>query len=44
MKCFLDTQDKENIEYYERFGFRVIKERKFPNVDVIYWGMLWEPK
>jgi ribosomal protein S18 acetylase RimI-like enzyme len=44
MKCFLDTQDEQNIEYYERFGFKTIKERKFPNIDVTYWGMLWEPK
>jgi len=44
MKCFLDTQDKQNIDYYKRFGFKLITERKYPNVDVMYWGMLWEPE
>ncbi|MBY9015192.1 MAG: GNAT family N-acetyltransferase [Candidatus Lokiarchaeota archaeon] len=43
MKCFLDTQDKQNIDYYRRFGFKLIKECQLPNVDVTYWGMLWEP-
>ena len=43
MKCFLDTQDEENIDYYERFGFKLIKESKLPDEDVTYWGMLWEP-
>lgn len=44
MKCLLDTQDKQNIDYYKRFGFKLINEVQFPNVDVTYWGMLWEPK
>jgi len=44
MKCFLDTQDKQNIDYYKRFGFKLITERQYPNVDVTYWGMLWEPE
>lgn len=42
--CFLDTQDKQNIDYYKRFGFKLITERQYPNVDVTYWGMLWEPE
>ncbi len=44
IKCFLDTQDKQNIDYYRRFGFNLIHECQFPNVDVTYWGMLWEPE
>ena len=43
MKCFLDTQDKQNIDYYRKFGFKLIHECQIPNVDVTYWGMLWEP-
>ena len=43
MKCFLDTQDKQNIDYYRKFGFKLIHECQIPNVDVMYWGMLWEP-
>ena len=44
MKCFLDTQDKQNIDYYKRFGFKLIHECQYPSVDVTYWGMLWEPE
>jgi ribosomal protein S18 acetylase RimI-like enzyme len=44
MKCCLDTQEKKNVDYYKRFGFKVINECQFPNADVTYWGMLWEPK
>jgi predicted N-acetyltransferase YhbS len=44
MKCLLDTQDKQNIDYYRRFGFKLISESQFPNVDVMHWVMLWEPE
>ncbi|MHA1472349.1 MAG: GNAT family N-acetyltransferase [Promethearchaeota archaeon] len=44
VKCFLDTQDKQNINYYKKFGFKLIHECQFPNMDVMYWGMLWEPE
>ncbi len=44
MKCFLDTQDKENVDYYKRFGFRLIKECQYAGLDVPFWGMLWEPE
>ena len=43
MKCSLDTQEKKNVDYYKRFGFKVIKECQYPNADVTYGGMLWEP-
>ena len=43
MKCFVDTQERENVDYYKQFGFKLILEDKFPNVDVNHWGLLWEP-
>lgn len=42
MKCLLDTQEKQNVEYYRRFGFKLIHESQFPDVDVMHWVMLWE--
>ena len=44
MKCFLDTQDKENVDYYKRFGFRLIKECQYADLDVPFWGILWDPE
>jgi len=44
LKCYLDTQEVENVEYYKRFGFKVLRECQYPNIDVTYWGMLWEPE
>lgn len=44
MQCTLDTQEKINVDYYKRFGFKVIKECQYPNADITYWGMLWEPE
>ncbi len=44
MICFLDTQDKENVDYYKRFGFKLIKECQYAALDVPFWGMLWEPE
>ncbi|TFF95867.1 MAG: N-acetyltransferase [Promethearchaeota archaeon] len=43
LRCYLDTQEKENVEYYKRFGFKVVNKGKFPHIDVMCWGMLWEP-
>lgn len=43
MKCFVDTQERENVDYYKQFGFKLILEDKFPNIDVNHWGLLWEP-
>ncbi len=43
MKCFVDTQERENVDYYKRFGFKLILEEKFPNFDVNHYGLLWEP-
>jgi len=42
MKCYLDTQEKKNVEFCKRFGFEVLNEGKFPHIDVMCWGMLWE--
>ncbi|TFG12595.1 MAG: N-acetyltransferase [Promethearchaeota archaeon] len=44
IKCFLDTQDKENVDYYKRFGFRLVIECHNEDLDVPFWGMLWEPE
>ena len=44
MKCFLDIQDKENVDYYKRFGFKLIKECQYADLDVPFWGMFWEPE
>ncbi|MFW9949747.1 MAG: GNAT family N-acetyltransferase [Candidatus Thorarchaeota archaeon] len=43
MKCFVDTQERENVDYYKRFGFKLILEDKFPILNVNHYGLLWEP-
>jgi len=42
--CFLETQTKANIPLYQKYGFKVLKEGKFPNTNLQHWGMKREPK
>ena len=42
--CFLETQTKENIPLYQKYGFKVLKEGEVPNTKLQHWGMKREPK
>jgi ribosomal protein S18 acetylase RimI-like enzyme len=44
MKCYLDTQERENVEYYRKFGFKVLRKCQYPHINATYWGLLWEPE
>jgi GNAT superfamily N-acetyltransferase len=37
---FLDTNNKENIPIYKRFGFRILEEYQIPDTNVINWAMI----
>ena len=36
---FLDTNNKENISIYKRFGFRILEEYQIPDTRIINWAM-----
>ncbi|UCC19999.1 MAG: GNAT family N-acetyltransferase [Promethearchaeota archaeon] len=39
---YLDTNNKENISIYERFGFEIVEEYKLPNANLVNWAMIRE--
>ena len=44
LKCYLDTNKKSNIPYYQNFGFDTLKEFKIRNTGITNWSMLRVPK
>lgn len=44
MKCYLDTQELENVEYCRKFGFKVLRKCQYPHINATYWRLLWEPE
>ncbi|MFW9971590.1 MAG: GNAT family N-acetyltransferase [Candidatus Odinarchaeota archaeon] len=44
LECYLDTNNKNNVEIYQHFGFRVLKEYQIPRTNVINWSMLRNPQ
>jgi ribosomal protein S18 acetylase RimI-like enzyme len=39
ISCCLDTENGNNVPYYERFGFKVVAETKAPKTDIGVWLM-----
>ncbi|MFX0007270.1 MAG: GNAT family N-acetyltransferase [Candidatus Hermodarchaeota archaeon] len=37
---FLDTNNKENVPIYKRFGFRILEEYQIPDTNVVNWAMI----
>jgi ribosomal protein S18 acetylase RimI-like enzyme len=40
MPCYLETQHKNNIPIYQRFGFEVVSDKEIPKGGLHSWGML----
>lgn len=40
MPCYLETQNKNNIPIYQRFGFEVGSDKEIPTGGLHNWGML----
>lgn len=41
---YLDTDKEENVAFYEKFGFKVIKKIKVPIIAHSMWEMIREPE
>ena len=41
--CFLETQNKNNVPIYQRFGFEVVSDKEIPKGGLHNWGM-WRQK
>lgn len=44
LKCYLDTNKKSNVLYYQNFGFNVVKEFEIESTGITNWSMLRNPK
>jgi ribosomal protein S18 acetylase RimI-like enzyme len=40
MPCYLETQSKNNVPIYQRFGFEVVSDKEIPKGGLHNWGML----
>jgi ribosomal protein S18 acetylase RimI-like enzyme len=40
LPCYLDTLEKQNVQLYEHFGFKVVEESKVPGTNLTNWAML----
>jgi len=38
--CYLETHDKENVEIYKKYGFRVVSEEVIPGTNITQFNML----
>jgi ribosomal protein S18 acetylase RimI-like enzyme len=44
LKCYLDTNKKSNVLFYQNFGFRILKEFEIEDTKIINWSMLRDPE
>ena len=42
--CYLETGKKENVPFYEHFGFEVVEKHYFEELDFTLWGLIWKNK
>jgi len=42
LKCYLDTNNENNVGLYQHFGFKILKKYQIPGTNVINWSMLKE--
>lgn len=40
MPCFLETQNKNNVPFYQRLGFEGVSDKEIPKGGLHNWGML----
>jgi ribosomal protein S18 acetylase RimI-like enzyme len=43
LSCYLETMNKKNVPFYEKYGFRVVSDGVVPRHTLRVWGMLREP-
>lgn len=43
LPCYLETQNEQNVEFYQRRGFRVLSVEQVPGHGIRYWTMLRQP-
>ncbi|NHI94287.1 MAG: N-acetyltransferase [Candidatus Lokiarchaeota archaeon] len=44
LPCYLETGKKANLSFYEHFGFEVMEEYHFKDMNLTLWGLLWNKK
>jgi len=41
---YLETETEQNVKFYEKLGFKVVKEIRVPSVNLPMWEMVYERK
>ena len=42
--CYLETQNKNNVPFYQSFGFEIVSDKEIPKGGLHNWGMLRQRK
>jgi ribosomal protein S18 acetylase RimI-like enzyme len=42
--CYLETENPRNIPFYQKHGFRLIREMALVQSDVRIYALLWKPE
>ena len=40
LPCYLETLEKQNVRFYEHFGFKVVEDSNVPGTNLTNWAML----
>jgi ribosomal protein S18 acetylase RimI-like enzyme len=40
LSCFLDTNNRKNVNIYKRFGFKILEKYQIPETNVVNWAMI----
>jgi hypothetical protein len=43
LPCYLETMNEKNVLFYEKYGFRVVRDGEVPRHGLRAWAMLREP-
>lgn len=44
LPCYLETHDPDNISYYQKRGFDLIRSQKVPHTNLRFWCFLRQPR
>ena len=42
LACYLETQNKKNVPFYQHYGFNVVEESTVPGTAITNWAMVRE--
>jgi GNAT superfamily N-acetyltransferase len=44
LPTYLETHDEQNIAYYQKRGFELVRSERVPSIDLPFWCLVHQPK